>query len=284
MAESLVSRRAVRARAQSIARLATIAPSHGPNRRRRSNRSSRRIAARNASCAMSSAAGVIVDDQECGPVGAWPEAAEQRLEVGLGPGERAADERLLAPRPASAPAPQLAGYRGALARAPAGRPRRPPHLRPGALHTDVGGHGNPRPAPSAPAPAATASAARRPGQHDNCRASARPCRVARVIRASYVKVRPGETNCRVLQVVSRVSLLPPGRLAHASTSPTIRPIARHPSRISRPSRSRALPDLAPSQISRPPRSRALPDLAPSQISRPPRSRPSKRHASQRLTR
>ena len=53
----------------------------------------------------------------------------------------------------------------------------------------------------------------------------------------YVKVRPGETNCRVLQVVSRVSLLPPGRLAHASTSPTIRPIARHPSRISRPPRS-----------------------------------------------
>jgi len=60
--------------------------------------------------------GVIVHDQERRPVGAWPEAPEQRLEIGLGPGERAADERLLAPRPASARAPQLAGYRDALRR------------------------------------------------------------------------------------------------------------------------------------------------------------------------
>ena len=45
-----------RARAKSIARLTTIRCSHGPNGRRRSNRSRARTAARNASCAMSSAA------------------------------------------------------------------------------------------------------------------------------------------------------------------------------------------------------------------------------------
>src|SRR6266511_2971245 len=50
------SARSFAARAQSIARLTAIRCSHGPKGRLRSNRSSARTAARNASCAMSSAA------------------------------------------------------------------------------------------------------------------------------------------------------------------------------------------------------------------------------------
>ena len=54
--DSSTSPRSLRARVQSMARLTTIRWSHGPNGRRRSKRSSERIAARNDSCAMSSAA------------------------------------------------------------------------------------------------------------------------------------------------------------------------------------------------------------------------------------
>ena len=74
--------RSARARAASIARFTTIRCSHGPNGRRRSKRSRLRIAARNASCAMSSASALSWTTRYAarwaGPVGARTAPRGQR--------------------------------------------------------------------------------------------------------------------------------------------------------------------------------------------------------------